>query len=105
MHSEEGPFVEVSQESEAEKQRRPKKPQQITSAEPPKLPRKKKQQSPQEALDEFWARVQTKHSGKGKQQIVTLIRAPINMISSQFQRFCRGTSIRRKLARMPREAQ
>lgn len=32
----------------------------------PKALRKPKPQSPQAALDKFWARLQTKHPGKGK---------------------------------------
>jgi hypothetical protein len=35
---------------------------------PIKSLRIKKEQPPQAALDKFWAKLQTKHAGKGKQQ-------------------------------------
>jgi hypothetical protein len=55
--------------------------QNIVIPQPPKFRGREKQQSPQAALDEFWAKFHTKHPGKGKQQSITLVYALSNMIS------------------------
>jgi hypothetical protein len=39
-----------------------------TTPKPIKSLRIKKERPPQAALDKFWAKLQTKHAGKGKQQ-------------------------------------
>jgi hypothetical protein len=73
MDSDDEAFGELLKDSEGRKPWKPKVRRNIDTVKAPQSLGKKKQQSPQAAMDDFWAAFQSKYPGKGKQQIVTSV--------------------------------